>query len=246
MIEDLAVTTWSHTSYSDIWPMYFGQFEEHAPFFKHYLMINEIDDKCPNYCEQLVNNQDDPFYKRLITSLSQVEENNIIYMQEDFILYNDVENEKIKMINDFLNKSDYSFIKFMKSGVHGNNLLNNELNIYEVNRNSSYLYSLQACLWKKKDIIKLFKYYRPSNMMQAERGGSNTCRTLGIKGCYIYNNEPKRGNLHWDSDVFPYMSTAVHGSNHGKTGMWQTSLYEKELMPLFDKYNIDKNIRGET
>ena len=83
-------------------------------------------------------------------------------------------------------------------------------------------------------------------MVQAELGGSNICRTLGIKGCYIYNNELKRGNLNWDSDVFPYMSTAVHGSNHGKTGMWQTSLYGEELEPLFKKYNIDKNLRGET
>ena len=72
MIKDLAITTWSHSSYSDIWPMYYGQFKDNAPFFKHYMFINESTNKIPKYCSEIVNDETQKFSQRLCYSVDQV------------------------------------------------------------------------------------------------------------------------------------------------------------------------------
>lgn len=245
MIKDLAITTWSHSSYSDIWPMYYGQFEINAPFFKHYMFINKHTQKIPKYCSEIINNENNKFSQRLCYSLDKVSEKNIIWMQEDFVFYDKVKKTEIEEINNFLNESDYSFVRLMKSGVEGGKSINKNLSIYEIPYNCNYFYCLQAAIWKKKDLHHLFKTYRPKNMMDAELYGSQTMRGLGMKGCYVYKGEDKRGNLHYDSSVYPYISTALHGGSHGKPAKWQTSLYKKELSELFLKYEIDPNKRGE-
>jgi len=245
MIKDLAITTWSHSSYSDIWPMYYGQFEANAPFFKHYMFINKSTGKAPEYCSEIVNDESKKFSQRLCYSLDQVSERNIIWMQEDFVLYDKVEQSNIEALNDFLNNSEYSFVRLMKSGVEGGRCIHENSGIYEVPHNCNYYYCLQATIWKKKELHRLFDTYRPKSMMDAELYGSHAAKGLGMKGCYVYKGEKKRGGLHYDSSVYPYISTALHGGSHGRPAKWQTSLYKEELTGLFTKYNIDQNIRGE-
>jgi hypothetical protein len=59
-----------------------------------------------------------------------------------------------------------------------------------------------------------------------------------IKGLCHYNNEPKRGENHYDSDVYPYIATAL------VKGKWIMSEYSFELGSILEKYNIDINKRG--
>ena len=247
MKNDVVVATRSHTSYSDIWPMYYGQYKKHAPFLDHYMMINEIDNGFPTGCTPLVNNENEKFYKRLTDSLSLMNHENIIYAQEDFVLYDDVNEQYLDSVVTFLNESNYHFIRLMKSGFHpqGNhgNLVNEELHIWEVPKSSQYLYCLQATIWKRQSLIDLFNFYRPRNMMQAELQGSHACRAIGIKGCYIHNGGDLRGSLHWDSTDYPYISSALHGGSHGKPAQWAMSEYP-ELKNLLQEYDIDPSKRG--
>jgi len=245
MMKDIALTTWSHTSYSDIWPMYFGQIKENADFLKNYLFINELTKESPEWCEEIVNDEKKSFGERVCQSLEFVNESTIIWMQEDFILYDLVNPTDIYNLNHFLNAKDISFIRLMKSGVEGGAFVDESMGLYEVPYNCRYLYSLQATMWKKDHLKRLFEYYNPKNMMDAEVRGSNAAREVNIKGCYVYKKEKKRGNLHYDSSTFPYTSTALYGGSQGKCAMWQTDIYGKELRDLFLKYNIDPNIRGE-
>ena len=245
MIDDLAITTWSHTSYSDIWNMYYGQFKKMAPFFKHYMFINEKTLLPPDYCIQIENDETKDFGVRVVDSLQRVKEKNIIWMQEDFVLYDKVEEEIISKLNEFLNNSNYHFIKLMKSGINGGNPLQEKLGIFEVPNNCEYLYSLQATIWKKDKLLKLYDFYKPRNMLNAELFGSVACNNLNIKGCYVYKNEPRRGRGHHDSNTFPYIATALHGGSYGKPARWQTSIYDLELNNLLNDYKIDKTIRGE-
>jgi len=245
MIKDLAITTWSHTSYSDIWPMYFGQIKENVDFIKNYLFINEPTNLSPEWCEEIVNNEKLNFGERVCQSLESVKESVVIWMQEDFVLYDSVNQTDINVLKFFLDTKDISFIKLMKSGVTGGVLIDESAGLFEVPQNSNYLYSLQATMWKKDDLRKLLNHYNPKNMMKAELGGSNAARELGIKGCYVYKKENKRGRMHYDSSTFPYISTALYGGSQGRPAKWQTDIYKKELSDLFVKYNIDSSIRGE-
>jgi hypothetical protein len=48
----------------------------------------------------------------------------------------------------------------------------------------------------------------------------------------------KRGSLHFDSIVYPYIATAII------KGKWNLSEYPNELGDLLNEYKIDKSIRG--
>ena len=66
----------------------------------------------------------------------------------------------------------------------------------------------------------------------------NTMNNIGMKGAYHYDNEPKRGGNHYDTNVYPYIATAL------VKGKWDISEYPNELLPILNENNIDLNKRG--
>jgi hypothetical protein len=253
-----------------MWHAYFGQLEACAPFLKQKLIVNEHEknQKIPKDCDIIFNKETDAYHKRFVESMSEISEDHILYMQEDFLLYDKVDRDKIEKINNFLTNSEYSFVRLMKSGVEGGELIEPQLNIYKVphrcgnvaprqfqfrkshaivphgNAERPYIFSYQATLWKRKHLIKLFDFLKPENLPESELYGSYACLNLNIKGCYVYNNEPKRGSLHYDSSVYPYISTALYGASYGKPSQWAMSSYKNELGPILKRYNIDPTTRG--
>ena len=237
-MDDLSLITWSHSSYSDVWPMYFGQLEKHFPQIKQYMFIDKNSKDISKKCVQLINDENESYCKRFINCLEQVQESNVIYMQEDFILYDSVDEKYIQDLAEYLNQSSYSFIRLIKSGVEGGKCVSESLNLFEIPKGCQYFFSHQATIWKKQDLLKLYRFYRPHHIRDAESYGSHACLNLNMSGCYVYQNEPKRGRHHYDSYVFPYISTAI-----GK-GKWDMSCYEEELNDLFKTYKIDPDRRG--
>jgi len=253
MIEDLVVTTWTHSSYDDVWPMYYGQYETMAPFFKHAVLINKKCQKIPTYCKQIINNEKDPFYKRLVESLCHVESDIILFSLEDFILYDYVNEDYIQNMVTYLRESKFDFIRLMKSGIDPSlepKPVNKELNLYQIPFDCHYLYSLQATLWEKQSLVNHMVSYEPKSFLDAEERGSVSAREhKNLNGLYLWDQSNDKiapgGSTHYNSTIFPYTSTALHGGSYGKPSRWQTSIYKDELSPLFDKYNIDPGVRGE-
>jgi len=245
-MDNLVVTTWSHSTYNDIWPLYYGQFGRHAPFFNHALFVEkELDaQNCPDGVRLVPNQEKDAYFKRWVDCMERIKEDNVMYMQEDFVLYGDVSESGIKSIQEFLNNSNYCFVRLIKSGVEGGTLVNEDLNMWELPQNCPYYFSCNAAIWKRSSFIKLFNFFKPQSMLDSELYGSMAMKTLDMKGCYIYNGEPKRGSLHYDSEIFPYISTALVGHSLGGPSRWLYKHYRAELETLLGEYQIDPMIRG--
>ena len=242
-IEDLRMVIWSHSTYSDLWEMFFGELEENASFFKKTLLVEKEVDFDFKDCDVIVNDEKLPWCQRLTNCLEKIDENYIVWMLEDFIVYDTVNIDDIARLKSFLEKSEYSYVKLLRAGIDGGKEVIE--NVYEVPRDNKYLYSLNATIWKKEELIRLFKSYRPDKLFGAlEIEASKTCRELGIYGCYHYANEPKRARLHYDSSVFPHVMSAIKGGCVGKRPRWNMTQYNHELNILLKKYNIDRNIRG--
>lgn len=255
MIDNVTVTTWTHSTYNDVWPLYYGQYEEMAPFFKHAVFINKQSDGLPDYCKQVINTETDPFYKRLVECLNEIEDEIILFSLEDFVLYDSVDEAVMENLTEYLKKSEYDFIRLIRSGINESHtgpskLIKEELNLYEIPFECQYLYCLQASLWKKQSLINHFNCYKPRDFYESEIKGSNSARALkNLKGLFVWNDDNLcKGDFvadHSDSSVFPFMSSALHGASYGKPSKWLTSLYRDKLSPLFEKYGIDPTIRGE-
>lgn len=249
-MDNLRLVVWTHPSYADVWPMFFGQLEKHAPFFdKKTVLVPHHTETLPANCVEVLNNEKEEYCKRFIESMSRVKEEHVLVMFEDFILYDDAQEEKIRAINQFLKESDYSFVRLIKSGIKDQlpgQKVSEELDLFEIvsDPSQTYIYSTQAAIWKKEHLLNLFRFFAPRTIQDSEVRGSHACVRMGMRGCYTYSGEPKRGRIHYDSSVFPYMATAITGGSLGRKACWLTSHYEQELQPLFETYNIDPAIRG--
>lgn len=236
MNKEIALVTWTHNEYSDIWPLYFGRLEKHLNFNKSYILLDTHSEKISNQHIQLVNNDQDPYYKRFMECLEQIEEEYIIYLQEDHIFYQDCPDEKLNEVFEFLKKSDYSCVRLIKSGELGGSSIAE--NLYDIPAHSLYSFSQQSAIWRRTDLLSLMDLYKPKTYRDVEGYGSTAMRYAKLKSCYYYNNEEQRGSLHFDSSIFPYVATAVC------KGQWNLNQYPVILKEALEEYNIDYKIRG--
>ena len=176
------------------------------------------------------------YYYVWAESLKKFQVKNFIYLQEDFILYNKVNEVKIDQLTEKLNNlKDYSFIRLIKSGNLNNNKIDE--NLYDIESSNDDIFSMQPTIWKTEDYIKIMENVKEKKWLET----SNYRKYMmdkNIKGLYYYENEHKRGQAHYDSNIYPYIATALVKSK------WNISEYINELSPLIFKYNIDIQKRG--
>jgi hypothetical protein len=188
-------------------------------------------DKNRIYCY----NNDEDYWGVWVNALEKFNIENFIYLQEDFILYNQVNDKKILDLVNYLNTTDYSFIRLIKSGNLNTKIISE--NIYEIESSNNNIFSMQPTIWKTQDYVKIMKNVMEKKWLETENYQSYM-KNNNIKGLYYFNDEPKRGLNHYDSELYPYIATAL------VKGKWNLSEYNKELMPLIDQYNINLKIRG--
>lgn len=71
--------------------------------------------------------------------------------------------------------------------------------------------------------MRIYQNTKIDHIRQFEPHVQQVCRDLKIKGLFHYNQEPKRGDHHYDSSVYPYIATAI------VKGQWNLSGYPEEL-----------------
>jgi hypothetical protein len=234
MIKEVFYVCYTNSNCSDIWDMFHNQQKKYTGI--NLLIISDKDgfstvDKNRIYCY----NNDEDYWGVWVNALEKFNIENFIYLQEDFILYNQVNDKKILDLVNYLNTTDYSFIRLIKSGNLNTKIISE--NIYEIESSNNNIFSMQPTIWKTQDYVKIMKNVMEKKWLETENYQSYM-KNNNIKGLYYFNDEPKRGLNHYDSELYPYIATAL------VKGKWNLSEYNKELMPLIDQYNINLKIRG--
>jgi hypothetical protein len=95
-------------------------------------------------------------------------------------------------------------------------------------------FSIQPTIFRKETLQKIVTDYPNQNIWQLEG-----CINLDELDYMVkLGGEPKRGMYHYDSFVFPFMSSAI------TKGKWNMMEYANELNPMFEEYNINPFERG--
>jgi hypothetical protein len=178
---------------------------------------------------------DEPYYKVWSDAIKKFNSETFIYLQEDFYLYSDINKEKLLEYEKFLKNSTYSFIRLLKSGQLNDKQISNKL--FEIESSNEHIFSMQATLWKSNDYIKIMEAVKDPKWLENDKYRENMIK-LNMNGLYHYDNERKIGKNHHDSNIYPYIATAV------VRGQWNYSEYKNELEPILIENNIDPNIRG--
>lgn len=241
-MNNVAFVMYSHSSYKDVWPLFFGQTEKYLPVkrlgAKRYVFLDKISENIPSDFTQILYSDTLSYVERVSHCLSQLEEEFIFFQHEDMFLYNDPDVEKLKQIPELLKNSPASFVKLIKGGT-----IKDISTKYEwlkfIPSYSNWIFSVQPSIWKKSDLINLLVNFCGRSIWELETECQEWCRKNHITGFYTFvGDENQRGQLHWDSKIFPYIATAI------VKGKWNYSEYKKELDKLFYEYNIDANLRG--
>jgi len=249
-LRDVCIITYTNSKCHDVLKIHLRQIEKCASQIKSYVLTNEVHSFSVEKHQVIIYDDADPYYKQWMDCLKNVEENYIIYQQEDFFLDNPVNYTELLRCKEFLHSSDYSFVRLLKvmleGAIHRPELKMKEFediklshNIYDahVQDPDSFAFMMQSTLWKKEDFIKLYDHVKSDLWLESSEWDAGM-RKLGIKGSYYYAGSQKTGKYHWEPEIWPYVCTAV-----GK-GKWNLSHHGKKLTNILDEYKVDVKLRG--
>jgi hypothetical protein len=225
---------YTNSNTSDVWDMFY---EQNRKFCSYPLyLLSDVPHNGKKYKNIYIYKNTQPYWKTWVQTLEDINPEFFIYLQEDFVLYDKVNEEKINEYKQFLKENPkYSFVRLLKSGSL--QAIQSGETLFDIESDNQNIFSMQPTIWRTSDFIKIYKEVKASKWFENETYVQK-CIELNIKGLYHHNNEPKRGQNHYDSDVYPYIATAL------VKGKWNTSEYSKELNLLLKEYNINKEIRG--
>ena len=242
IMDDIALVVNTHSSCSDVWPMFFDRLKKHFPNKKVYV-ISDIKEGLPSYCHVLKYSEDDDYRTQFLKGIKQVSEEFCINFNEDYIFYSDVDKDKLQYCFDYLKKNEnLSFVRLFRGIEYEEPEI--APNIYLMNNQNMWFFSQMSSLWRTRDLEVIHEHSPKSGMAfkkagpQMELVGNDTCRKLNTKGVFYYAGEPKRGIHHHDSSVLPFIASAI------VKGKWNLSEYPAELGSMLEEYGINPNIRG--
>ena len=251
-LHDLAIVMYSHSDYSDVWPMFFGQADKYLPSHIKRYVITDKDDNIPANWQALLYDDQMSYTERVSSCLEEIDEEYCIFHHEDMPLYQE---PKVKLLNTMIGilKSSFyntppnpgiDYIKLLKGGE----MIQNQPEVrvpltdymFHIVQDQYFQFANQPTLWDIDMLKIVYEDTEVEHISEFEHMATEACKQNNIYGAYCYGNEPKRGMFHWDSIVYPYVATAI------VKGKWNLTDYPEELGNLLEEYNIDKDIRGTT
>lgn len=231
-MNNLSLITYTHSKAKDLHPAYFGRLEKYFPQMKNlYVSCNEI----VPYGTTVVYDDSVPFANHMMDVIQKTPSKYIIYCQEDYILYDYVNTDKLNEFVAIMDANDIPFIRLIESGVGTvRETYNNELSY--VGTDSPYYYSTQATIWNKNILYKMFEL---SNMQTIFQEPENTPYLLSLTNRGLFTTQ--RGTAvggHYNSLYYPYIATAV------VKGKWNVREYANELSSIFSEFDLNPYIRG--
>lgn len=238
-LDNVACVTYTTSKYADVWPMYFGQLNEHLNGIKSYVLSDFGSSQKFDFTGHTVIEHDDvePYYVQYVSGLSHVKEDYIIYLQDDFFLHSDVSHDEIAKCVEFLETHPHDFVRLLRCGYEtplDRHVMNG---FFEVHEDTSDIFSMQSTLWKKSRFIELYKHVKSQKWLEG-RHWEDGCREIGIKGVFVWRGEKQIGKFHYDSVIWPAVCTGIN------RGQWNMDEMPDVMNRLVKKYNIDTSVRG--
>lgn len=175
---------------------------------------------------QIKYHNDWSYSKQILEATSKIKTDYIIYLQEDYILFDYVNINQILNFIDIMDKEkSISFIRLIKSGV-GTHIKKYNDDLSYVDRDSIFLFSTQASIWRKK----IYEETIQKANVQSIRQELQISKYLNSNGLFTSNNLYENKGGHANSKIFPYIATALIKKQ------WNPE-YRKELMELFQENN---------
>ena len=221
----------THSDYDDALVMCIGQLEKYMPNVRRYIAI-EKKTKTVEKENVILYNESDSYTQRLQSILPQIEGDTVLYLHEDMILYDHPNLDELKRCEQHVLNDDVMMIGLMGStGVESEPEFLPKIRVTP----NPYKFSVQPTIWKKDKFQQLVSDENLS-IWQLESNIQSKFSSIGEGYTYFDGTEKLRGRTHYDSNIFPFIATAI------VQGKWNNLQYPSELESLFEHYNITSDM----
>jgi hypothetical protein len=227
---NVPLVIYTHSDYKDVWKLLFGQLQKYLPNQKVYVLSDSTAEEIPSEYTTIVYDDSKVYTDRLKESLSQIDEDVVLFQHEDMILFDEPKAELFDKYIGYVKEEKVDSVKLIY--VMENDVVS-ELDSTLIS-NAYSKFSIQPTLIKLKNFVSLLNSTEPLNIWDFELAvpaeGKHYMVRLG--------DERKRGIYHCDSIIYPYIATAI------TKGKWNYGEYMNELDELFNEYGIVPFERG--
>ena len=231
----MVVVIYTHTDTKDVWVPFFDRMKKYMSGYKTYICVNKDDDMIPNEYHKIYYDDSKSYTERLVDSLSQINEEVIMFTHEDMILYATPNYEYITKYSEYVSNRIADSIKLIpisNKGKFTKSEINDTLAVDATG--DFHKFSIQPTIIRKSILEEMAKGCGSLTIWEFE---------LAIVGAGLdfvahRGDELQRGLHHFDSFVYPYIATAI------VKGKWNTLDYPNELSEMFEEYNINPFERG--
>jgi len=224
------IAIYTHTDMVDVWVPFFGQMKKYMSDYKTYIFVNKKDDTIPSEYIQIYYDEAKQYTDRLVECLNKIDDDVILFLHEDMILYNTPMYDYLDRYFEYVSDKKVDSVKLLYAGEGGiKSAIDDTLVINDFSK-----FSIQPTIIRRDILLKTAEGVGSKNIWEFEK----SILAPGMDFSVRFGNEKKKGLLHYDSHVFPYVATAI---NKGK---WNLIEYTEELNPIFEEYNINPFERG--
>jgi hypothetical protein len=238
----LAKLTFTHTDCIDVYRIYRSQMDRFFPneLTERSFILSNCDH--PDYdCDVLIYDETEAYPTRLTSGLLQLKElgfDTIFFDHEDMFLYDYPDVDELLSYKRFMADKDYAHIRLIKGGRCLSRRDRTNPTLYRFLKLSPWIFSIQPSFWNIDCLLHILKKNMTCNIWELEELSQKIVKKMSNNFAFSHRNGRRRGQYHFDNDVYPYIATAV-----GK-GKWNFTEYESELRGLLETHGINKNDRG--
>jgi hypothetical protein len=226
--EGVALVVYSHSDYFDSMKLmhdtlglYYNAFRK-----RHLIANNEGEWGELGYSVALYS-EESSYVDRLIQGLVQIEDEVIFFNHEDFLLIAEPDYRHFLDALELVKLGKLDYFTFARGGIQvGLPILGRRSCSRFVNSISPWIFSIQPSLWNRRALLRLLEKHRGQNIWEFESGAQKSFRKMGLRGGFTTKRGKKRGQLHWDNPMYPYIATAI------VKGRWNTLEYLEELQTV--------------
>jgi hypothetical protein len=226
----IPILIYTHSDYEDVCKLQLLQLQKYLPNQEVILASNKPLTLESDYYTSIYYDESKKYTDRLKEILVQLDERVVLFQHEDMILYNQINSDVINKYVDYVSNGFANSVKM--NYIKSNDVISSFDDTLISNRYSKF--SVQPTIIKTSTLLKLVNNIESFNIWEFEKNVPLIDNMYAVK----YGDVKKRGLLHYDSLVYPYIATAI---NKGK---WNMSEYSKELDSLFLEYGVNPFQRG--
>lgn len=223
------ICIFTHTDYHEIFLISLRRFEKFAPSFQIIIFTNDIIQNIDVKYRQIQYNDTDVYTTKMLSCLSLLDYEYIIFIHDNNALYENVSENQISHYTDCMKTYHIDQLRLNKNGV-GNAPYNEVCStIYDISITSSYIYSVQPAIWKLSSLIDIM--YK-NNYSYRDIELNINRYMLSYKNCFYYDNEDTFINTErHKSNLFP----TIHLTQYGK---WIYSENVPYIDDIFKEFGI--------